>query len=391
MPRSVSHPVRLCARLALAALLWCASPAAAQRIVAVGDVHGNVDGFSAILQSTGLLDGDGHWAGGNATLVQTGDFTDRGDDVRAAMELLIRLEAEAAEAGGRVVVLLGNHEVMNMMRDVRYVTPAIYATFADARSEARHAEAYADYRAWADASGRPSEDEAAWSASHPLGYFAYQEAFEPDGHYGRWLREKPVIARLGGTIFLHGGIDPAVAPPEIDAKNGLARAELATFDRERSRLIEAGALLPFSTFQELLDVVRDLRGDGTPEATADDGAVDAAASLAELPTWSIVDENGPLWFRGFALWQPADGQPQIAQLLTRYGAERFVVGHSVLRSRRITPRFDAAVFLIDTGMLASRYGGEPSALEIDAGRIAAVYLDERELLVEAIEPTAAGR
>ncbi len=182
-----------------------------------------------------------------------------------------------------------------------------------------------------------------------------------------------------------------MAPPEIDAKNGLARAELATFDRERSRLIEAGALLPFSTFQELLDVVRDLRGDGTPEATADDGAVDAAASLAELPTWSIVDENGPLWFRGFALWQPADGQPQIAQLLTRYGAERFVVGHSVLRSRRITPRFDAAVFLIDTGMLASRYGGEPSALEIDAGRIAAVYLDERELLVEAIEPTAAGR
>ena len=100
MPRSASHPVRLCARLALAALLWCASPAAAQRIVAVGDVHGNVDGFSAIPQSASLLDGDGHWAGGDATLVQTGDFTDRGDDVRAAMELLIRLEAEAAEAGG---------------------------------------------------------------------------------------------------------------------------------------------------------------------------------------------------------------------------------------------------------------------------------------------------
>ena len=53
-------------------------------------------GFSAILQSASLLDGDGHWAGGDATLVQTGDVTDRGDDVRAAMELLMRLEAEAA-------------------------------------------------------------------------------------------------------------------------------------------------------------------------------------------------------------------------------------------------------------------------------------------------------
>ena len=112
MPRRTSHPVRPRTLLALAALLWCASPAAAQRIVAVGDVHGNMGGFSAILQSASLLDGDGHWAGGDATLVQTGDVTDRGDDVRAAMELLMRLEAEAAEAGGQVVVLLGNHEVM---------------------------------------------------------------------------------------------------------------------------------------------------------------------------------------------------------------------------------------------------------------------------------------
>ena len=156
-------------------------------------------------------------------------------------------------------------------------------------------------------------------------------------------------------------------------------------------MIEAVALLPFSTFQELLDVVRNLRGDGAPMATADDDAVEAEASLAELGSRSIVDQNGPLWFRGFALWQPAGGRPQIARLLTRHGAERFVVGHSVLRSRRITPRFDAAVFLIDTGMLTSRYGGEPSALGIDAGRITAIYLDERELLVEAVEPAAVGR
>ena len=53
------------------------------------------------------------------------------------------------------------------------------------------------------------------------------------------------------------------------------------------------------------------------------------------------------------------------------------------RRRRVPPRSDAAVFLIDPGMLTSRYGGEPSALEIDAGRITAIYLDERELLVEA--------
>ena len=383
------HPLARPLALAVAVVLWTAVGAAAERIVAVGDIHGNVQGFQAILRAADLLDGEGRWAGGDVTLVQTGDFVDRGPGVRAVMDLLMRLETEAAQAGGRVVVLLGNHEVMNMMRVLRDVTPEIYATFADARSEVRRGQGYAAYRAWAEAVSAPAEDEADWLESHPPGYFAYQEAFEPDGYYGRWLRAKPIIARIDGSIFLHGGIHPAVSPPGLEEKIALAREELSAFDRDRGHLIEVGTLLPFSTFDEMLAVVRALRNADAPEGMAE--AVLAATRLAELSAWSIVDQNGPLWFRGFALWQPADGQPQIRRLLSRYGAERFVVGHSVLRSRRITPRFDAGVFLIDTGMLASVYEGEPSALEIDAGRITAVYVDERETLVEATAPAAADR
>ena len=258
--RHAATPSAVTALLTIATLLWCATPSAAQRVVAVADIHGNADGFTRILQAAELLDGDGHWAGGDATFVQTGDFTDRGDAVRAVMDLLMRLEGEATEAGGRVVVLLGNHEVMNMMRDVRDVTPAIYATFADDRSEARREQAYVEYRAWAEAVDVPAAGEDSWRTIHPPGYFAYREALAPDGHYGRWLREKPIVAQIDGSIFLHGGIHPAVAPPGLDAKNAQAREELAAFDRDRARLIEAGALLPFSELEDMITVVRALRG-----------------------------------------------------------------------------------------------------------------------------------
>jgi hypothetical protein len=366
--------------LALAIVIAASAtpPALAQRVVAIGDIHGSLDGVTAILQATDLVAEAGNWTGGDTTFVQTGDFTDRGADVRAVMDLLMRLESDAAEAGGRVLGLLGNHEMMNLMRDVRDVTPAIYATFADDRSTERKETAYAAYREWAEAAGLTVEDEPAWLETHPPGYFAYQEAFEADGFYGRWLREKPVVARIGGSVFVHGGIHPAVAPAGLDAKNVQAREELTAFDRARAELVDGGVLLPFSTFQEILDLIR-RRG-------RDDVAPDVAALLGELAglsSWSIVDQNGPLWFRGFALWRPADGGPQIARLLGRYDAERFVVGHSVLRSRRITPRFDNGVFLIDTGMLASVYEGGPSALEIDGDRITAVYVDEREPLVDS--------
>src|SRR3954452_6320280 len=103
----------------LSGLSWLASVVTAvlhgpppPRIVAIGDVHGAGNGFVAILQRAGLIDGQQRWSGGNAILVQTGDLLDRGQDVRQILDLLIALEPQAAAAGGRVQALLGNHEVM---------------------------------------------------------------------------------------------------------------------------------------------------------------------------------------------------------------------------------------------------------------------------------------
>ena len=91
------------------------------RVVAVGDIHGDFSSLVTILQHAGIIDDQHRWTGGNTTLVQTGDFLDRGPKARDVMDLLMGLEKQAAKQGGEVVVLLGNHEIMNLVGDLRFV------------------------------------------------------------------------------------------------------------------------------------------------------------------------------------------------------------------------------------------------------------------------------
>src|SRR5258708_18255317 len=104
--------------------------------------------FVAILGHTGLVDKENHWTGGKTTFVQVGDLLDRGPKPREVMNLMMALEKEAAQAGGRVVSLLCNHEMMNIMGDLRYVTPMNYGSFADSNSEQRQKASYDAYCNW---------------------------------------------------------------------------------------------------------------------------------------------------------------------------------------------------------------------------------------------------
>ena len=110
---------------------------APQRIVAIGDLHGDHDAGRAIARATGLIDGRGRWSGGNATLVQMGDVVDRGPDSLKINRDLQKLQKEAPRRGGKVIALLGNHEAMMMTGDLRYVHPGELAAFGDAESKAR--------------------------------------------------------------------------------------------------------------------------------------------------------------------------------------------------------------------------------------------------------------
>jgi hypothetical protein len=306
-----------------------------ERIVAVGDVHGAYDRYLDILRVAGIVDASGRWAGGRTHFVQVGDIVDRGDDSRKVLDFLKRLERDAPGSGGRVHVLLGNHEVARMLGDLRLTTAGEYTAFANADSEELR-------QRFIRASPTKTDSErTALLKQMPLGWIEMRQAFGRDGEYGKWLRDLPVVVIIDGFVFVHGGVSPAVAPLGCAAINAQVRREL-TNDLDKTR--------------------------ATP-----------LASLA-----ARVD--GPLWYRGLAQ-EPDTFAPQVAEMLSSLHARSLVIGHTVVPSGRITTRFDGRVVQIDTGMQpAYTPDGRASALEIRNGETTAIYADRRDPVAVAADP-----
>ncbi len=177
----------------------------APRIVAFGDVHGDLDATRRALRLAGAIDEGDRWCGGDMVVVQTGDQLDRGDGEAEILLLFERLAAEAAAAGGAFHSLLGNHELMNVAGDLRYVTPGGYADF----------EGRVDYDA-----GDPELAEVAPEQR------ARVAAFRPGGPYAQLLAGHDVILVLDGNVFVHGGLLPAHLEYGIDRINTETRAWL---------------------------------------------------------------------------------------------------------------------------------------------------------------------
>jgi hypothetical protein len=153
-----------------------------ERLVAIGDVHGDLGATRAALRLAGAIDDSDQWIGGKLVVVQTGDQLDRGDEERPILDLMHDLEDQARRAGGAVHSLNGNHEVMNVQGDFRYVTRVGLEQF-DSVSE-----------------------RSPLAARAPEGMRGRAGAFLPGGHYARMLAERVVIAVVGNTVFAHGGV-----------------------------------------------------------------------------------------------------------------------------------------------------------------------------------------
>ena len=360
----------------------------AGRLVAVGDIHGAGDALVTILQAAGLIDGERRWSGGRTRFVQTGDFTDRGPTVREVMDLLMRLEDEAKKAGGRADVLFGNHEGMNVLHDLRDVSPETLRAFVDEESESRRSKAFTTHATIARRGGRELNRND-WLKDHPPGFIEYIDAMGPSGRYGRWLRERKVVAKIDDSVFMHAGIRPDLTA-SIEDINRTVEREIRAFDDAVSSLVKADVIAPFFTLQEIVNAVGaeltrissliNEKKEIPPEVTQE--YVSRLQRMATIDKWSLIAADGPLWFRGYATL-PDDAQPQIDGLLKRLGAARFVVGHSPRLPGNIQVRFENRVFLIDTGMLSTYFkGGRASALEIAGSSITAIYPDEKQVLVK---------
>ena len=119
----------------------CVSADNVPRVVVLGEVQGAYESAVKTLLAVGLVDDGLRWSGGDAILIQTGDLIDDGIRVREVMDLFMRLQEEAEAAGGQVIVLLGNHEALNILGMRLSVNYETYQTFADENSAARQAEA----------------------------------------------------------------------------------------------------------------------------------------------------------------------------------------------------------------------------------------------------------
>ena len=404
--RRVVLPLLLIAAAAFTTAGALTAQNAPARLLAIGDIHGSYNGLTTILRTAGLVDEKLKWIGGRTTVVQTGDYTDRGAGVKEVMDLLMRLEREARSSGGQFIVLAGNHEVMNLIGDFRDVTPEICATFATADSEKVREEAWKQYErvAQARSAAAPSppavytKTKDAWLAAHPPGCMEYRDALGPNGVYGKWLREKDIAAVVAGTLFMHAGLNPSrPAPASIDEVNDRLRAEVRRLDAFRKRLADKRLATTAFDLQEYLDVavvelqaasaaIEAAKAEGKELPSLDVPFLREAQEITGIAKWSVVEPEGPLWFRGWAAWPEDSTAAQVNAFLDQMKLARIVVGHTPTANRRIAVRYGGRVVTIDTGMLAPYFMGNASALEISGSAMKAIYADG---VVDLTNPKAA--
>ena len=325
------------------------------RVIALGDVHGSFDKMVILLKGTKLVNDELAWTGGNQHLVFCGDLTDRGENDRGVLDLARRLQSEAERAGGRVHVVLGNHDVMNLTRDRRYWNQDLTAEFAEDETAAERKQAFKKFRI--SAATQSAHDKSAFEEKFPPGYFARARAFELDGEYGSWLIEQPTVVKVNGVVFLHGGLTPSVAALGIDEINRQVTNNIRSFLEAADKL---GDVVPFpADLGLIMAVAHQTQGKGGRSTQAAVAVLEAHEGLAFAPA-------GPVWYRGSSVENERLERDRVETVLAALDARAEMVGHTVTRSGRISSRFDGQVYRADVGM---GYGRPPLAAVIQGDEL----------------------
>lgn len=307
-----------------------------EKIVAVGDLHGDYENFIKILEGTGIVDERLHWKAGKTHLVQNGDIMDRGPDARKILDLLMRLEKEAEQTGGMVHVLIGNHEEMNVtgvaFRYPDYVTVDQFISFLPDGYRERKEKELQNKIINLQSKGDNNQLEKAisefWDGlrKDPIGQRQYLVNFNRT--YGSWLLQKNAVIKINGIIFVHGGISEKFSTWKIEEINDRLRLELSDLRR--------------------------------------------AAENGQPPNIQrpqvVYREDGPLWYRELASVAEEDIREEVDRILANLGAQYIVLGHTpqIAATPESMKRFDGKVWVIDTG-ISRAYGGRLSALIIENG------------------------
>lgn len=198
LPGLAAEPLRLVPRPPVAAPAELPLPA---KVLAVSDPHGNLAPLVNLLRVHGVIDAARRWTFGQGHLVVVGDVFDRGPKMTEILWLLRSLEVQAARAGGRMHLLLGNHEAMVLRGDLRYL--------------------HDNYRRLLQG---------------PLN-LPMPELYGPASDMGRWLRTRPALLKLGPYLFVHGGISPAFVAKGFGLEQANALVRQGLDDRKASEAV----------------------------------------------------------------------------------------------------------------------------------------------------------
>lgn len=301
------------------------------KVVAVGDLHGDYQNFIKILTGTHLVDQDLHWIGGRTHLVQTGDILDRGSSARRIFDLLIRLEKEADQAGGKIHALVGNHEEM-ALAGISFDYPGFvpvdqFQSFLpDAFVEEKQAQFIKNKTAGLPAGAEPppisfAELQEYWQGIVDNDDNAREKYFNfLREQYGPWILSHNAVIKINDIVFAHGGISEPFSAMPLEKINSILRHEM-------------GLAMRGANFRPRIMYV----------------------------------QNSPLWYRDLALNDEKSIAKEVDRILANLKARHMVIAHSPygFGTLRSMERLEGKIWVIDTG-ISARYGGHYSALIIES-------------------------
>uniref|UniRef100_A0A061QQ36 Metallo-dependent phosphatase n=1 Tax=Tetraselmis sp. GSL018 TaxID=582737 RepID=A0A061QQ36_9CHLO len=299
---------------------------AVERLIAVGDLHGDLEKCKRAFKLAGVTDENDHWCAGHTVLVQVGDTLDRGDNEIALNFFLERLEREAFLAGGALYVLNGNHEIMNAGERFKYSTDRAAEQFLQWKAMQHLAAGLKPASSGGAAARRPKIRRGPWPrrrGGRAPAHGRRAPRHRAGGPFARrFLAHRPVALQVGSTVFAHGGVLP----------DHIGSGGLEQVNQDTKRWLE-GSL---------------------PES---------AMKGRRQPPFLAYSES-PVWTRRYSSTKKAacdcDALAQALEALP--GARRMVVGHTIQDG--INAACGDRVYRVDVGMSSGCRGSPPEVLEI---------------------------
>ncbi|KAF8718616.1 hypothetical protein AX14_011694 [Amanita brunnescens Koide BX004] len=296
-----------------------------RHIVAIGDLHGDMENTRRVLEFSDVVDDNLDWSGKVDILVQTGDIIDRGDDTIVLFDTMDKLRAQAAAKGGQVLSLLGNHEWMNALGDWGGVFPSEIETFGGAEARQEMISTGKIGQTWATnyitalrlplhpSMGPPN-------TPYPASTLNDQNENVAGDNYDYVDQEESHPLSHAALSFVHGGLSPTYR-------------NLAPFP---TRINELSA----SLLRKSQDRKQPRPCPPQPCPDLPPGATDEEEELYR--------NNGPLWYRGWAEHPEEQVCNEVEEVLGKTGTKRMIMGHTP-NFKKIVSRCNGKIIIIDTG------------------------------------------